>query len=124
MMQVVRSWFLLAAVAIAAALYGFATPALAHGGHNVSAAAQAAHTAKAVEHDVGNVQASIAEAAGQMQQDGATDTICCGLSCMLAVPQYDPHLLIIELRHFSFLPPFHRELRGRGPARLDRPPTV
>ena len=124
MMQVVRSWFLFAAVALVAALYGFAPPALAHGGHSASPAAQAAPVTKANLHDVGNVQASIAEAAGQVQQDGATDTICCGLSCMMAVPQYDPQLLIIELHHSSFLPPLHPELRGRGPARLDRPPTA
>ncbi len=124
MMQAVRSTILLAAVAIVAALYGFATPALAHGAHSSSPAVQAADTPKANVHETGDAQASIAEAAGQMQQDGATDTICCGLSCMLAVPQYDPQLLIIELRHSSFLPPLHSELRGRGPARLDRPPTA
>jgi hypothetical protein len=120
----VRSRILLAAVALVVALYGFATPALAHGGHNALPAAQAAHTTKADVHDVGNAQTSIAENAGQMQQDGATETICCGLSCMMAVPQYDPQLLIIELHHSSFLRPLHPELRGRDPARLDRPPTA
>jgi hypothetical protein len=123
-MQVVRNWLLLVAVTLVVALCGFATPTLAHGGHSAVPAEQATHTPKANLHDVADVKASVAEAAGQMQQDDASDTLCCGLSCMMAVPQYDPQLLIVELQQSSFLPPLHPELRGRGPARLDRPPTT
>jgi hypothetical protein len=124
MMQAVRSTILFAAVAIVVTLYGFATPALAHGGHNALPAAQAAHTTN-YSHDVGTIQSTNAEVAN-MHQDGAKSDVatCCGLSCMLAVPQYDPQLLIIELHHSSLLPPLHPKLLGRGPARLDRPPTA
>jgi hypothetical protein len=125
MMQVVRSWLLLSAVAIVAALYGFATPALAHGAHNSSPAAQAAHVTKANKHDVGNSQSSIAEVATHIQDSRGTPEIaCCGVLCMAAAPQNDPHVLIIESNHSSSLPPLHPELLGRGPARLDRPPTA
>ena len=125
MMQAVRSRILLAAVAIVVALYGFATPALAHGGHNALPAAQAAHTTN-YSHDVGKLQSNDVEVANHIDQDGAKSdaATCCGLSCMMAVPQYEPQLLIIELHHSSVLPPLHPELRGRGPARLDRPPTA
>lgn len=125
MMQAVRSWLLLVAVAIVVALFGFATPALAHGGHSALPAAQAAHT-KNYSQDVAKLQSNKAEIANPAHQDGAKSdaAICCGLSCMFAAPRYDQQLLIIALPHSSLLPPLHPKLLGRGPARLDRPPTT
>lgn len=124
MIQDVRSWLLLLAVAFVVTLYGFATPALAHGGHNASPAAQATQTTDA--HDVVKVQSNKAEVANHTHQDGTKSdaATCCGLSCIFAAPQYDPQLLIVELPHSSLLVPPQSELRGRGPTRLDRPPTA
>ena len=124
MIQAVRSWVSLVAVAVVVALYGFSTPALAHGGHNASPAAQATHiTGEA--HDVGKVQSNSVEAANHSHQDGAKSdaATCCGLSCMFAAPQFDPQVFIVELLHSSLLVPLQPELLGRGQTRLDRPPT-
>lgn len=124
-MQAVRSWLLLVAVAVVVALSGFATPALAHGGHSALPTAQAAQTTN-YSHDIGKSQGHQAEIANHAHQDGAKSdaATCCGLSCMFAAPQYDPQFLIIELPNSSLLGPMQRELLGRGPARLDRPPTA
>jgi hypothetical protein len=125
MMQLVQSRFLFAIVAIVVAVYGFATPAQAHGTHNSAPVAQASHTANTHAHDAGELHADVAEMRGQTQDNGKADTAkCCGLSCMTAVPQHNPQLFIIELHHSAILAPLQPELSGRGPARLDRPPSV
>jgi hypothetical protein len=125
MMRFVRGQLLLAAVAVAAALYGFATPALAHGGHNALPIAHAsAQTDNTNERDVATHQA--AETSSQAHHNGGNTgtTTCCGLSCMTAVPEHDPQLSIIALHRSPIVLPLQPALLGRGPNRLDRPPTV
>jgi hypothetical protein len=127
MMHLVRSQLLLAAVAIAAALYGFATPALAHGGHNALPVAHTSQQPQTKAPDTGKLQANGAAEIGNEthhNNDQAGTTTCCGLSCMTAVPQHNAELLIVTLYPSPVLPPLQPELLGRGPNRLDRPPTV
>jgi hypothetical protein len=125
MIQAVRSWLLLMAVTLVVAFSGFATPALAHGGHGTPPAAPAAQTTNHA-HDLGKLQIISAEVSSDTKSAGAKAgaATCCGVSCMFAAPQYVPQSLIIALRHSSILPRLQSELLGRGPARLDRPPTV
>ena len=125
MIQAVRRALLLIAVAVVVTLYGFASPALAHGGHHASQAAQATQTTHN-HKDVGKLQSKNAEVANHTHQNGGKSgaATCCGLSCMFAAPQYQPQLLNVELPHSPLVVPLQPELLGRGPARLDRPPTA
>ena len=125
MIQAVRNWLLLVAVGIVVALFGFSTPALAHGGHHASPAVQAT-PATTDAHDLGKVQSNNAEVASYSHQGRVKSDVaaCCGLSCMFAAPQYDPQPLNVELPRSSLFVPLQPELFGRGPSRLDRPPTA